>query len=75
MKTKTYPLKIDEVSYKTLKSICEAKNITIKDGMTAAIGLLIAHNMNLVEIKKSPKHIKIKSIVDSNVDKNGGSNE
>ena len=52
MKTKTYPLKIDENSYKTLKSICEAKNITIKDGITAAIGLLIAHNMDLVEIKK-----------------------
>ena len=51
MNTKTYPLKIDESSYNTLKSICEVKNITIKDGLTAAIGLLIAHNMDLVEIK------------------------
>jgi hypothetical protein len=61
MNTKTYPLKIDESSYNTLKSICEVKNITIKDGLTAAIGLLIAHNMNLVEIKgktkKSPQQL------------------
>ena len=55
MNTKTYPLKIDESSYNTLKSICEVKNITIKDGLTAAIGLLIAHNMNLVEIKGKTK--------------------
>lgn len=52
MNTKTYPLKIDEKSYNTLKSICEAKSISIKDGLTAAIGLLIAHNMELVEIKQ-----------------------
>lgn len=47
---KVYSMKIDETVYNTLKALCSAKGISIKDGLRQAIGLLLADNLTNITI-------------------------
>lgn len=50
-----YPLNIDNASYEALKTICEIKKISIKDGLRNAISLLIADNLSIITISSIEK--------------------
>jgi hypothetical protein len=51
-KAKIYPLQIDAPAYEALKSLSKIKNLSMKDLLTNAIGLLLADNLHKITISQ-----------------------
>lgn len=58
---KKYPLQIDAPAYEALKSLAKIKNLSMKDLLTHAIGLLLADNLFHITISQKENTTEVSS--------------